>query len=132
MILAACLLFFVGHMRFWHPIARMAFSFGIPVLMFVYIVLLGYVYGDAKRRGMRAGMWVLPAILIPNMIGFILYFILRDPITKPCPQCGKGVAAGFAYCPSCGATLAQICPNCHKKVEPHWSHCAHCGGQLPN
>ena len=77
-------------------------------------------------------MWVLLAIFIPNMIGFILYFILRDPILKPCPQCGKGVGPGFAYCPSCGATLAQTCPNCHRTVEPHWSHCGHCGSRLPN
>ena len=60
--------------------------------MFLFVVawvaLIGYVYGDAKRRQMRYVMWTLLAIFIPNAIGMILYFILRDPLPKPCPGCG--------------------------------------------
>src|SRR6185295_14796327 len=52
----------------------------IFVLFFFYLLLVGYIYGDAKRRGMRAGLWAALAFFIPNMIGIILYFILRSPL----------------------------------------------------
>ncbi|MCP5115369.1 MAG: hypothetical protein GY953_31460, partial [bacterium] len=53
----------------------------LGALMCGSLVLLdGYVYGDAKRRGMRAVLWLLLAIFIPNLIGVILYSILRSPL----------------------------------------------------
>jgi len=65
----------------------------LPILafatLFTYIALIGYVYGDSKRRGMRYVMWTLLAMFIPNAIGIILYFILRDPLMKPCPFFGS-------------------------------------------
>ncbi len=51
---------------------------GMP--LFVLVLLIGYVYADAKRRGMRYVMWTLLAIFIPNAIGIILYFVMRDPL----------------------------------------------------
>ena len=47
------------------------------------VLLVGYVWADAKRRGMNAVLWLLLAIFIPNAIGIILYFILRDPLPVP-------------------------------------------------
>ena len=55
------------------------------------IFLTGYVYSDAKRRGMNATLWTfLVIVLMPAwlFIGFILYFLLREPLPYPCPQCG--------------------------------------------
>ena len=37
----------------------------------------GYIYADAKRRGMNALLWTLLAMLLPKPIGFIAYFLLR-------------------------------------------------------
>ena len=102
----------------------------IFVLFFFYILLVGYIAGDAKRRGMRPVLWVLLSFLIPNMIGIILYFILRNPLLRACPQCGTKSAATFAFCPSCGAALSNACPSCRTAVEPGWSHCAKCGTAL--
>lgn len=106
--------------------------FLLPVffLFFFYIVLLGYITGDSRRRGMRPVPWVLLAMFIPNMIGFILYFILRGPLLRGCPQCGASSAATFAFCPSCGATLSDACPSCRNAIEPGWSHCPKCGSTL--
>jgi hypothetical protein len=102
----------------------------IAVIFFVYILLLGYVAGDARRRGMRAVLWVLLATFMPSAVGFILYFILREPLLRPCPRCGTGAIGSFPYCPSCGASLAAVCPSCKNAVESGWSHCARCGAQL--
>ena|SRR5271157_3801260 len=76
-----------------------------PSLMAAWAVLLGYVYGDARRRGMRYVMWTLLAIFIPNGIGVILYFILRDPMPSYCSKCGAPAKQGHAFCPVCGASI---------------------------
>ena len=117
-------------LRMTMPFALL-FYVGFPVILFVYVALIGYVYADARRRAMRPVMWTLLVIFIPNTIGFILYFILREPVVGQCPHCGAGIKSGFAFCPVCGGALAQTCPECHHPVEPNWSHCARCGAQLP-
>jgi len=67
-----------------------------------YVLLAGYVYADASRRGMPAIAWTALTVLVPNAIGFVLYFLLRKPIVHPCPNCGCGVAEDAAFCSRCG------------------------------
>ena len=67
-----------------------------------YFLLAGYVYADAGRRGMPPIPWAALAVLIPNCVGFVLYFLLRKPILHPCPGCGRGVAPDAAFAPRCG------------------------------
>jgi len=67
-----------------------------------FILLAGYVYADAARRGMPAAAWTALSLLIPNGVGFVLYFLLRKPMAYPCPNCRRTVTAGFAFCPACG------------------------------
>jgi hypothetical protein len=95
-----------------------------------YVLLVGYVYGDARRRGMNHILWTLLAIFIPNAIGIILYFILRDPVPVPCPSCRMPARKGHAYCASCGAAVRAACPQCRQPVEAGWRNCAHCGAAL--
>jgi hypothetical protein len=73
-----------------------------------YVLLAGYVYGDAGRRGMNAIAWTIIAVVIPNLIGFLLYFVLRKAILFPCPQCSQGVAPRAAFCSACGYQLPII------------------------
>lgn len=101
---------------------------GIPLAC--YVLLIGYVNADAKRRGMRYIMWTLLAMFIPNAIGIIVYFILREPVMNPCPNCSQIVKPGFAFCPHCGYNLAPACPSCRKAVEPGWRNCPACGTTL--
>jgi hypothetical protein len=103
---------------------------GIMLMFFVYILILGYIAGDARRRGMRPVLWTLLAIFIPNAIGIILYFILREPLLQSCPKCGTGSKAMFTFCPACGEALTKMCPACQGAIQPGWSHCAKCGAQL--
>lgn len=102
----------------------------VSVLILVYGLLVSYVYADAKRRGMRAVLWTLVAAFVPNALGFIVYFLLREPVLQSCKQCGTTAKREFAFCPSCGATLHPACPSCQKPVEAVWTHCAHCGTPL--
>lgn len=101
-----------------------------PLLLAGYVLLLGYVYGDARRRAMRYVMWTWLVILIPNGIGVILYFICRDPMPVFCSKCGSTMHPNYAYCPQCGEGVAPACGKCQRISQPGWSHCAYCGGKL--
>lgn len=116
----------------WPAPFQVCFATVIMLIVFVYALLIGYVNGDARRRGMRHVMWTLLSIFIPNGIGIILYFILRDPLPQACPKCGATISSKGAFCPACGTALANTCPVCRRAVEPGWSHCASCGVVLPH
>jgi RNA polymerase subunit RPABC4/transcription elongation factor Spt4 len=105
---------------------------GVGIVPAIWVLLIGYVYADAKRRGMRYVMWTLLAIFIPNAIGVILYFILRDPLMKPCPGCSQVLKSGYTFCPHCGTSLLPTCPNCGRSVELGWANCPQCGTKLPS
>ncbi len=83
-----------------------ALWFGLTFGVFTaaFFLALGYVYGDAKRRQMPAWAWVIAAFLIPNFIGFILYFVFRRPLLGLCSSCGKPIRAGEAFCSHCGCS----------------------------
>jgi len=123
----------MGHdpeLRHWPLAGQLAISIlpGLP--LFFLALMVGYVYADAKRRSMRYVMWTWLAALIPNAIGIILYFVLRDPMPVDCPHCGTRARAGFAFCPKCGGALSRACPQCRSAVEDGWTHCAHCGAPV--
>ena len=114
----------------WPIWLKSIFVFVLPSFLFVYVLLIGFVHADAKRRGMRYVMWTWLAALVPNAIGIILYFLLRDPLPAPCPKCGDVALGVFAFCPRCGAVLKPACSQCHRAVERGWTHCAYCGSTL--
>jgi len=83
-----------------------ALWFGLTFGVFTaaFFLALGYIYGDAKRRQMPAWAWVIAAFLIPNFIGFILYFLFRGPLLGPCSSCSKLIRGGEAFCSHCGCS----------------------------
>jgi hypothetical protein len=83
-----------------------ALWFGLTFGVFTaaFFLALGYIYGDAKRRQKPPWAWVIAAFLIPNLIGFILYFVFRGPLLVPCNSCGKPMHGGEAFCSHCGCS----------------------------
>src|SRR5262249_41951776 len=112
------------------PLARGASVALTTFLVFVYFFIVVYIYGDARRRGMRHVIWALVAAMAPNCLGFIAYFLLREPLLPPCAACGTPARRGFAFCTKCGAQLTETCAKCRRALEPGWSHCAHCGAPV--
>ena len=100
------------------------------VSLALYVLLLGYVCGDARRRGMNPVLWTLLGLFIPYAVGVILYFLLREPLPVPCPACGAPARKGHAFCASCGAAVRAACPGCRQPVEPGWRNCPGCGRPL--
>jgi zinc-ribbon domain/Phospholipase_D-nuclease N-terminal len=72
------------------------------VVIAIWILCVGYVNADARRRGMPPILWTLIVVFIPNLLGFLLYFALRRPIVLPCPHCGQPTTAGQRFCSWCG------------------------------
>ncbi len=100
----------------WPVVGRMA-AVGTGLLTgslaAVWVLCLGYVYADARVRAMPAVLWTVIAAMVPNLLGFLLYFALRKPTQSPCPRCGRPVEAGQRFCASCGLELfpsAQFSP----------------------
>jgi hypothetical protein len=98
-----------------------------------WILLAGYVYRDAKRRGMNATLWtILCLLLVPAyfVVGFIIYFLVREPLPYPCPKCGATVGPRFNFCANCQYDLHPSCPNCKREVVETDRFCPHCGCEL--
>jgi hypothetical protein len=100
------------------------------VILWVWWVMIFYVMQDARRRRMSVLLWTLLVIIIPNALGFIVYFLLREPVPMICPKCSAEIRPEFAFCPACRHELAPTCPSCHRPVERGWTSCAFCGVKL--
>lgn len=100
------------------------------IVLSAFVFLLGYIGADAKRRGMSPVLWVLVSLLVPYLIGAILYFVVREPLPMNCPQCGRTVNAHFNFCPSCQFNLRPNCPQCRRAIRAGDRFCPHCGFAL--
>ncbi|MGH9574335.1 MAG: zinc-ribbon domain-containing protein [Candidatus Acidiferrales bacterium] len=112
-------------------LAGMVTAVAIPISIILF--LIGYVYRDAERRGMSPGAWTFLVIaLMPAYLalGFIVYFVMREPLPFDCPQCGTKVGARFNYCPNCKWNLHPSCPQCRREVLDTDKFCSFCGQNL--
>ena len=115
-----------------HPPAWAGVLLGLlmGLLVAAYLVFVGYVNRDAKRRGMPHIVWTCVAAFIPNALGIIIYFVLRQPLRSACPQCGTFVQNEFNFCPQCHYNLSPGCPQCHRAVSLGDVYCPYCGASL--
>jgi len=90
----------------WSPFGAAGGLF-IGSLCAIWVLSLGYIYADARRRNMPYIPWTLIAAIVPNLLGFLLYFVLRKPMASPCPQCGLPKTPDQRFCPSCGYQVAS-------------------------
>jgi RNA polymerase subunit RPABC4/transcription elongation factor Spt4 len=112
------------------PLVRALMGLLVGAVVACYLLLIGYITPDARRRGMSPVLWTLVAILVPNALGMILYFILRQPIRSACPECGSFVQSGFNFCPHCSHKLSSSCSKCQHKVSVTDVYCPYCGTPL--
>jgi hypothetical protein len=97
------------------------------------IFLVAYVNRDAKRRGMNSAVWtLLVIILLPawTFLGFLIYFLMREPLPYPCPQCSAAVGARYNFCPNCKCNLHPSCPQCKREVVETDKFCPYCAAEL--
>jgi hypothetical protein len=97
------------------------------------LFMLGYVFRDAKRRGMNAGLWTVLVLILSGgyfFIGLIIYLLVREPLPYTCPQCAANVNARFNFCPNCKYNLHPACPQCQREVSDTDKFCAYCATEL--
>ena len=103
------------------------------IMLSIWMMALGYVYRDAKRRDMNPILWTLLCLLLSwpfFAIGFILYFQVREPLPYPCPRCATMVSARFNFCPNCKCNLHPSCSNCKREVAETDKFCPYCAEDL--
>jgi hypothetical protein len=106
---------------------------GASIPFALILCLIAYVNRDAQRRGMNAGLWTLiVSVMLPAYlaIGFIIYFLIREPLPYACPRCGHLVSARHNYCAACQHNLRPSCPQCRREVSADDRFCPHCALQL--
>jgi len=105
----------------------------VSIFFATFIFMTAYVNRDASRRGMNAALWtILILIFLPTwgLIGLVIYFLVREPLPYPCPQCSASVSARFNFCPNCKCNLQPSCPNCKREVAELDKFCPFCGTDL--
>lgn len=106
---------------------------GVALVFAAILFLVAYVNRDASRRGMNSALWtILVLILMPawGPIGFVIYFLMREPLPYNCPQCGATVGARFNFCPNCKCNLHPSCPQCKREVVETDKYCPYCAYEL--
>jgi len=101
------------------------------ILIPAYIIIVGrLVYMDAAKRGLDPWLWATVAVFVPNLIGVIIYLIVRQSAKNTCLNCGKKIEKDFKICPYCGHKQEMVCENCNKAVARDWSVCPYCAHPL--
>jgi hypothetical protein len=119
------------------PVTSCAGLLGVILLAAIVVsslvLTLGYVYRDAKRRGMNGALWTLLVLILAPMylfIGLVIYLLVRDPLPYTCPQCSSTVSAKYNFCPNCKYNLHPACPQCQQEVSDTDKFCPYCATEL--
>jgi Phospholipase_D-nuclease N-terminal len=93
----------------WRPMcAYAAAALAVGTGIAIWLLCLGFVFADARRRGMRAAGWALVAMLMPNLLGFLLYFVMRRPLAAPCGSCNREISLDQPFCSWCGSSRVPL------------------------
>ena len=115
-----------------------------------WVSLVVWTFRDvrARSRDVFAQLLAVLMVIIFNVAGLVLYFMLRPQETLAeqyeraleeeallqdieerynCPGCKHKIRADFQYCPSCHTRLKQVCPSCGKLIQLQWDMCPYCG-----
>jgi hypothetical protein len=114
-------------------VAAVGIVTGVSILFACFILMLGYVNRDARRRGMNSALWtLLVLVLSPGYvgIGFIIYFLIREPLPYSCPRCSQLVGPRFNFCPNCKCDLHPSCPSCKHEIAETDRFCPYCAYEL--
>jgi predicted amidophosphoribosyltransferase len=79
---------------------------------------------------MNKWMWVTIAVFAPNLLGLIIYLVVRSSYSKKCLTCGRKLGQDYLVCPYCGTDLNKHCSGCGKEVSPDWKVCPYCKYEL--
>jgi len=111
-------------------VLQLIIALPLATILATLVLLVGYVNGDARRRGLNALLWTLVVALVPSALGLIVYFVVRPPILAPCAACGVVLPASANFCPKCGQRRFPACAGCGQRTRPGDRYCSACGKEL--
>jgi len=100
------------------------------LILYILVRALIYIYRDSKKRNMSPVLWVAICILFPYLLGFLVYFLVRDPMPLKCPECQSVVSKEDKFCQQCGFKLGIACQKCGGALLSGAKFCRNCGTQL--
>ncbi len=122
------------------------------VLFLIALVL--WTFRDIRSRSRDILVQILATLLVLvfNIAGLMLYFILRPRYTLDeayehalgqeamlqdieeryiCPSCRRKAEADFLLCPHCHSQLRKRCSQCERLISLYWEVCPYCGQEQP-
>ncbi len=114
------------------------------------VSMINWTFRDIRSRSRDIFAQVLAVVLVLvfNVAGLLLYFILRPRETlaekyerelaeeamlqdieerQVCPVCHHKIMAEFLVCPNCHTKLHKKCENCGRVLNLKWNVCPFCG-----
>ncbi|MBU5424880.1 hypothetical protein KQI41_00540 [Tissierella pigra] len=88
------------------------FLLGLVIIGIIIVGICKYVYKDAKERGMDPYLWMATAAYVPNLVGLIVYIVMRKQFSPNierlrCESCSTEVKGDWKYCPNCSNKLSK-------------------------
>lgn len=77
----------------------------VLIVCAVVMILIGrWVYKDAKKKGLPEVMWTAVAVLVPGLVGLLIYIVYRadKKAMMVCKSCEKEIELNVSFCPYCG------------------------------
>ncbi|WP_425449360.1 zinc ribbon domain-containing protein [Dethiothermospora halolimnae] len=121
---------------FRDPFTEMYIKIPMVLLLLLPIGLIigiaSFINRDAPKYGMDKWKWMTIGTYVPNLLGLIIYLVVRSNRRKEkvCVNCGETVDKTFGICPYCGQKLDKSCDNCGKAVKEEWKVCPYCEEKL--
>jgi len=120
------------------------------VLFLIALVLWTFRDIRSRSRDILVQLLATLLVLVFNVPGLVLYFILRPKQTLDeayehalgqeallqdieeryiCPGCRRKAEADYLLCPHCHTQLRKECPECQSLISLNWDVCPYCGWQ---
>ncbi len=122
---------------------RLIWMIPVAILFVLLMILIGisilvWVYKDAKKRDMEAGIWLI-IVLMFHLLGIIIYLIVRSPLPEKTPVAAYNQNQGYNYVQEQSPQyyreipkqqVLRACPVCNTQLDRNAIFCPSCGNRL--
>lgn len=142
----------MGNMNF-DAILQLLVAFVGAYFVAFWFSLVVWTFRDirARSRDLLLQLLSVLVVLLFNVAGMVLYFVLRPRETlaeayersleeetllqeieeqQLCPGCKRRVDADFVVCPTCRTELKRQCGQCKRVIQLSWGICPYCATEV--